>query len=171
MSNVRLQKVRLAPASFASIALATSCIALAAPVSRLEPSSFTAVPAAVRVGLARQGCTVPQTYLTRKPQNVVRGSFTRPKAKEWAALCSVGGASEILVFSMASSQPLARFAKAQDENFIQTVAPGRSGFSRQLRAVPSSVRGLSGVEDAFVEKASTVWVYERCQWQEKPGTD
>jgi hypothetical protein len=146
-------------------------VALAASVSRLEPSSFTAVPAVVRSGLEKQGCTVPQTHLAHKPQNVVRGSFTRPNAKEWAALCSIGGASEILVFSAASSRPLARFAKAQDESFFQTVAPGRSGFSRRLRAVPSSVRGLSGVEDAFLEKASTVWVYERSHWQEKPGAD
>jgi hypothetical protein len=163
--------MRLLPALFASIALATSCMALAAPVSRLEPSSFAAVPAAVRAGLTQQGCTVPQTYLARRPQNVVPGSFTRPKANEWASLCSVDGVSEILVFAAASSQPLARFAKGQDENFIQVVAPGRSGFSRRLRAVPASVRGLSGVEDAFLEKASTIWVYERAQWQEKTGAD
>ena len=163
--------MRRALTSLACSAVAVPGIALAAAVSRLEPPSFTAVPAVVRSGLVQQGCTVPQTHLARKPQNVVRGSFTRPNAKEWVALCSVSGASEILVFSAASSQPLARFAKAQDESFVQTLAPGRSGFSRRLRVVPSPVRGLSAVEDAFLEKASTVWVYERGHWQEKPGAD
>ena len=169
--NVKVAEMRFAPASLASIALATSCVALATPVSRLEPSSFTTVPFAVRAWLTQQGCTVPQTHFARGPHNVVRGSFTRPKAREWAALCSSGGTSEILVFTATSPEPLARFAKFRDETFIQTVAPGRSGFSRLLRAVPSTVRGLTGVDDAFVEKASTVWIYERGRWQEKPGAD
>lgn len=163
--------MRLAPASLAAVALAGPCMVFAAPLSRLEPSSFTAVPAAVRAGLMQEGCTVPQTYLAQRPENVVRGSFTRQRAKEWAALCSVGGASEILVFSAASTRPVARFARFPDESFVQTVAPGRSGFSRRLSAVPSSVRGLKGLDDAFLEKASVVWVYERGQWQEKPGAD
>lgn len=163
--------MRFARASLANIALATSCVALATPVSRLEPSSFTTVPSAVRAWLTQQGCTVPQTHFAREPHNVVRGSFTKSKAREWAALCSIGGTSEILIFTAASSEPLARFAKFRDETFIQNVAPGRSDFSRLLRAVPSTVRGLSGVDDAFVEKASTVWIYERGRWQEKPGAD
>jgi hypothetical protein len=146
-------------------------MALAAPVPRLDPSLFTAAPIAVRSALKQLGCTVPQSFLARGPENVVRGSFTRPNAREWAVLCSVGGSSEIVVFNSTSTQPLARLAKVGDENFFQTVAPGRSGYSRRLRAVPSSVRGLNGIEDAFLEKASTVWVHERGQWQEKPGAD
>jgi hypothetical protein len=156
---------------FAVIALAAPCVSSATEVPRLDLSSFTAVPPAVRSGLKQQGCTIPQTFLARKPENVVRGSFTGPSSSEWAALCSVGGVSEILVFRATSTRPVARLAKFPDENFVQAVAPGRSGYSRRLRAVPTRVRGLNGIEDAFLEKASTVWVYERGRWQEKPGAD
>ena len=160
-----------ARASAAIILLAVPCAALATQVSRLDPSLFATAPVAVRSGLKQHGCTVPQTYLAGGRQNVVRGSFTKPTVKEWAALCSVDGSSEILVFSATSSQPLARFARASDETFVQSIAPGRTGYSRRLCTVPSSVRGLSGVEDAFLEKASTVWVHERGQWHGMPGAD
>lgn len=156
---------------FAVLALAAPCVSLATELLRLDPSAFTAVPPAVRSGLKEQGCTVPQTFLAREPENVVRGSFTAPSAREWAALCSVGGVSEILVFRATSTQPVARLARFPDEVFVQAVAPGRSGYSRLLRAMPSPVRGLNGIEDAFREKASTVWVYGRGRWQEKPGAD
>src|SRR4029453_81381 len=139
--------------SFAVVALAAPCVALGASVSRLDPSVFAAAPLAVRSGLKQQGCTVPQTFLASRPENVVRGNFTKPNAKEWAALCSVGGVSEILVFSATSTKPLARFGKVADENFIQTIAPDRSGYSRRLHTVPLPGHGLKGVEDAFLEKA------------------
>jgi hypothetical protein len=157
--------------SFAVVALATPCVAFGASVSRLDPSVFTAAPVAVRSGLKQQGCTIPQTFSTSRPENVVRGSFTKPNAKEWAALCSVGGISEVLVFSATSTLPLARFGKVADENFVQTIAPDRRGYSRRLHTIPLPGRGLNGVEDAFLEKASTVWVYERGRWQEKLGGD
>ena len=159
------------PASLALVALAAPLVAFAASVSRLEPSAFSAVPLSVRSALKQLGCTVPQSFLARGPENVVRGSFTKPKAKEWAALCSMDGTSEILVFNSKSTLPIARFAKFADETFVQVVAPGRSGYSRRLRAVPSSVRGLNGLDDAFLEKASTVWVYQRGEWRERPGAD
>jgi len=156
---------------FAVVALAAPLVSPATEVPRLDPSSFTAVPSSVRSGLKQQGCTIPQTFLARKPENVVHGSFTGPSSSEWAALCSVGGVSEILIFRATSTQPVARLAKLPDENFVQAISPRGSGYSRRLRAVPTRVRGLNGIEDAFLEKASTVWVRERGEWREKPGAD
>jgi len=145
--------------------------AFADPVTRLPPAQFSRIPVSVRAGLDGLGCTVPQTFLARGPENVVAGSFTHPRAKQWAALCSRDGFSEILIFDSDSSAPLFRFAKEPDANFIQVTSPERVGYSRRIRAGSSSAPGLNSIDDAFIEKASVVWVYSRHSWKSRAGSD
>lgn len=156
----------------AGVAVATVGVsAWSQPIERLEPTLFTQLPAPVRSGLTRLGCTVPQTFMARRPENVIHGSFTARATREWAVLCSVSGTSAILVFRSNSAEPIARFAEAADETFVQSVSPGRSGYSRLISAGPRSADGLNPIHDAYIEKASTVWVRVGQRWQAKAGTD
>jgi hypothetical protein len=170
--EMKAQVYRTLRSLAAGVAAATVGVAAwSQPIERLEPTVFTQVPASVRSGMTRLGCTVPQTFMARRPENVIHGSFTARAAREWAVLCSVSGTSEILVFRANSERPIARFAEVADETFVQSVAPGRSGYSRLISAGPRTVAGLNPIHDAYIEKASTVWVRVGQRWQAKAGTD
>jgi len=156
----------------AALAIATGGVSAGAdPTVRLEPSAYTQVPASVRSGLQRLGCTVPQSFMAKSPENVIHGSFTARGAREWAVLCSVNGSSEILIFRSGSTAPIARIAKKADATFVQAVSPGRTGYSRLIAAGPASASGLNSIHDAYVEKASTIWVRRGGRWQAWPGAD
>lgn len=173
------RRLPLARASFIALSLLLAVLSIASRaqtlledrVVRLSPAAFPSLPAQVRIGLARLGCSVPQTSVTRSPENVIRGQFTRSSAHEWAVLCSVGGQSEILVFTSHSPIPVSRFAKAPDSIFTQVVEPGRTGFSRRISAVPGRTPGHTAIDDAFLEKASTVWRWQAGRWQASAGAD
>jgi hypothetical protein len=66
-------------------------------VVRLPPSAFPALPAGIVRELQRRGCTIPQAYF-KTPNNVASGQFAHPGQRDWAVLCSIKGASSILVF-------------------------------------------------------------------------
>lgn len=156
----------------AALAAATLGFAAAGePIERLQPASFAQLPASVRSGLTRLGCTIPQPFTAKRPQNVIQGSFTARAAKEWAVLCSVNGSSEILIFRSNSPEPVARLEKAEDDIFVQVVSPGQIGYSRLIVAGPRNAAGLNSIHDAFIEKASTIWVRVGRRWQSKTGAD
>ena len=46
-------------------------------VTRLPPSAFPELPKSIRRELERRGCTIPQVWADKKPQNVIKGEFTR----------------------------------------------------------------------------------------------
>ena len=125
----------LTVAFFGSAAMPLS--AQSKPILRLQPLAFAALPAAVRAGLVRIGCSVPQSYLAKTPENATAGSFTRRGVKEWAVLCSLNGVSEILIFNIASPEPVSRLGRLPDGNFVQVVGPGRTGYSRRISTVPA----------------------------------
>ncbi|HEY1229395.1 MAG TPA: hypothetical protein VGF26_18975, partial [Ramlibacter sp.] len=127
--------------------------AWAGDIERLDPAAFNEVPVTVRAGLQRLGCTIPQSYTARRPENVIRGSFTARGAAEWAALCSVNGTSDIVIFRAGLAEPVARLAREPDDIYVQVLAPGRRGYSRLLAAAPAGTDGLNPIHDAFVEKA------------------
>src|SRR5688572_21225806 len=67
-------------------------------IVRLPASAFPELPRHLAAELERRGCTIPQESYTKKRNNVIQGEFARPGQKDWAALCSSGGSSSILVF-------------------------------------------------------------------------
>jgi len=140
-------------------------------VVRLEPSAFPALPQPVRTSMSNIGCTVPQSFYAKGRENVVSGQFTQSGAREWAALCSRQGRSEILVFKSSGGEPLARLASVPDQTFVQEVQPGVVGYSRKLAVGRSRVSGRNTIRDAFVEKASTVWSWSARGWQSTGGAD
>lgn len=174
---IELQQV-MSPRFFRSLVVvalsgfgALSICVRAEPIVRLAPAVFSELPSHVRSGLVRNGCSVPQSYLAKEPENAIAGSFTRKGSREWAVLCSVNGVSSILIFDAKSQEPLSRIAESPDDTFIQVIGEGRTGFSRRISAVLSPTHGLTAIDDAFLDKASTVWVRMGRRWLEIAGAD
>ncbi len=87
---------------------------------RLPPSAFSQLPEKIVRNLQGRGCTVPQTYLSGKPNNVISGELARRGQTDWAVLCSRNGESSILVFWSGSTKSVSEVAKAPDRGFLQT---------------------------------------------------
>jgi hypothetical protein len=153
---------------------------------RLAPSDFSELPPSVRIELERRGCRIPQTWVGEVRGNVVRGRFTDRSIEDWAVLCSRDRVSSILVFWNASPKTVASLAERPDRDFLQVVAPGEIGFSREITvAAPEDVRTHyewytnveppvlthDGIDDAFAEKGSTVWYRQGDRWVKLLGSD
>ena len=156
---------------------------------RLKPADLPELPAAVRVDLEQRGCTVPQPFVRRGgPANVIRGRFMSATPTDVAVLCSRGRRSAILVYRDGAAPAAAELEPLPDATFLQVVdAAGGIGFSRGLSTgTPDHIRRHAvrgpvssprlaidhdGIEDAFVEKASSIWYWSDGQWSRLPGAD
>lgn len=155
-------------------------------ISRLPPSAFPDLPTDIVQALTRRGCTIPQTGFPNKPHNVIRGEFTEAGKSDWAILCSVQGASSVLVFHKAATRNPVEIARVEDKGFLQDVGGDKISFSRSISAVgkdyimqhyqtyggpePPPVNH-QGIDDAFLEKASVVHYYHNGKWLELTGAD
>ena len=57
-------------------------------ILRLPPGAFPELPTNVVQDLHKRGCTVPQSSLNPKPQNVLHGEFAQRGQNDWVILCS-----------------------------------------------------------------------------------
>ena len=131
-------------------------------------------------------CLVPQYPYNKKPHNVIRGSFTGARRREWAVLCSHRGISSILIFRANPAKLVAEIAAAKDDHYLQGDAQGTLYYSRVISPVgkgyilehfkayggpkpPPITR--HGIDDAFAEKASVVRHLYRGKWLELQGAD
>ena len=154
---------------------------------RLPPAAFSRLPKNIVQYLQGRGCTVPQTYLSREPHNVISGEFARRGQTDWAVLCSRDGVSSILVFWRGSTRSVSEIAKAPDVGFLQTVnGGGQIAYSRAIEPVGRDdimshykayggrqppLINHQGIDDAYVGKASVVRYYHRGKWLELKGAD
>ncbi len=156
-------------------------------IVRLPPTAFSQLPESIVQHLQRRGCTVPQTYLSAKPHNVISGEFARRGQTDRAVLCSRNGESSILVFWRGSTKSVSEVARSPDRSFLQTITEGgKVGFSRIIETVcrdyilkhyeayggrkpPPTYH--QGINDAYAEKASIVLYYYRGRWLELQGAD
>ena len=154
---------------------------------RLKPAVFSQLPKSIILYLQKRGCTVPQIFGESKPHNVIRGQFAKAGQIDWAVLCSRNRHSAILVFWSGSTKSVAEIAGADDRDYLQTLSEGgAAGFSRAIEVVdkdyilehyrayggkkPPQIRH-QGINDAFVEKASSVHYFYRKRWLELHGAD
>ena len=154
---------------------------------RLKPSAFSQLPKNIALFLEKRGCTVPQSFGNSTPHNVIRGQFARSGQFDWAVLCSRNRVSSILVFWNGSTKSVAEIASSDDKGFLQTIdGAGNAGFSRAIDIVdknyiiehyreyggrkPPQIKH-QGINDAFVEKASSVRYFYRKKWLELQGAD
>ncbi|WP_446742881.1 hypothetical protein [Silvibacterium acidisoli] len=154
------------------------------PVSytiRLLPlASFPELPATVAAVLQTKNCLVPQTFEAHAPENVIPGAFEKEGSQDWAALCSADGVTTLyVVFGSHPATPVA-LRSQPDAKWLGSEQAGvygaAWGISRrpgdQLRPARMQVQGggsvhsydHDGIEDAFVEKNSTVHYFEAGQW-------
>lgn len=156
-------------------------------VVQLRPEVFVELPPRVRDALVERGCTIPQAYgVSAEPHNVIRGIFRTLGQEDWAVLCSRDTRSSILIFWSGSSGDVEEIGEADNATFMQVVAPEIIGFSRYISAAdPRRIRQAatnyaapvafeihhSGIEDAFVEKASVIHYYREGAWVQLQGAD
>lgn len=161
--------------------------AAARAIRRLSPNSFPQLPAAIRSALMARRCTVPQSFIDARPHNVISGRFARARQRDWAVLCSRHDSSSVLIFwSDGDPRSPAELGSTSDAAFLQGTGAGRIGYSHVIAvAHPSRIREYAGspagplpkrldhdgLEDAFAEKASTVFYLEDGRWLTLPGAD
>ena len=157
----------------------------AASIVKLQPRYFRDLPAAIVGELERRGCTIPQTAVPGT-HNVINGRFTRATQLDWAVLCSHDERSTILVFRNAASDDVTALAPAEDRGFLQGMGGSLIGYSRQIGVADAGfIRAMNdqfghvtlpqldhdGINDAFIEKASTVHYWNGKQWLRLAGVD
>ena len=155
-------------------------------IVRLPPSAFPSLPGTVAKELQRRGCTIPQEGISKRLSNVISGQFARPGQTDWAVLCSVNGSSSILVFWNGTATDVAEVARREDRIYLQSLIGNEIAFSRSISAVGSDVilthykayggttpppLDHQGIDDAFLEKASSVQYFYKGKWLELTGSD
>jgi hypothetical protein len=156
------------------------------PIRSLSPSAFTEAPSSIRRELVNRGCSIPQPFGSTRRANLIRGDFYGDGHVSWAALCSRNQSSSILVFRNPETVEVAELGRRPDTDYLQEVEPGRAGFSRQItvaspRFILERYRASggpkppnlshSGINDAFLDKASVVWFWQRGRWLRLTGAN
>lgn len=154
-------------------------------IVRLAPSAFPHLPQAVREDAERRGCTIPQLSYPKEPHNVIEGEFTRSKQLDWAILCSRNRVSSILVYRGGTADDVAALAASEDRHYLQA-ARRFIYFSHQIGvASPKYIHAMNkefdggslppidhdGINDAFVEKASSIKYWHQGKWWALQGAD
>jgi hypothetical protein len=98
-------------------------------VRHLPVNAFPALPARVAAELDRRGCSIPQTYEARRPENVVHASLERGGSEDWAVLCSSGGTVTLLVFFSSGTEPVVLASAPETERLQKHDLSGVLGFN------------------------------------------
>lgn len=184
-TTAALQEQRRKDRPSASDAVPGNCDTADIETVRLTPDAFPALSADVVADLNRRGCVIPQPWLATVPANVVYGEFMVPGRIDAAVLCSIERVSSILVYRRNSTGHVAELATIANSVFLQDVGRGQIGFSREIGVAdaervrerashggPEPPRAdVDGIEDFFLEKASSIWYWHDGEWLELAGSD
>jgi hypothetical protein len=155
-------------------------------VRRLCVEDYPELPSNVAAVLQGRLCTIPQPNQGGPPRNVIQGDFFRKGQKGWAILCSSGHKSVILVFRTSYDRRPDEIAESTDDQFIIDTWRGGKVYSREISAVDQKFilhhyrahGGLKppqmdhdGIDDAFLEKASITWYWQKGRWLQLQGAD
>jgi hypothetical protein len=145
---------------------------------RLLPvASFPALPQIIASQLRQKSCMVPQTYEARRPENVIRGAFEKQGSDDWAVLCSVDGATTLLVFFESHPEAPIVLRRQRDAEWLGAEIVGEYGSAWGLsKARPSQIQATKpgaslgaidhdGIDDAFVERSSTIHYFHNGEWK------
>ncbi len=165
-------------------------------VKRLQPSEVAAqtpgLPPEFVEKLNTRGCTIPQfddgtgsDAASPTPTNVIEGEFSKKGQKDWAALCSNGKTSTIVIsFSKPTSCP-SSLARLDDAHYLKPASdnPREKAlhYSRMIE-VPrdgelndrpglTGLRPLKhqGIDDRFVGKSSAFFYCDAGKWRIFPA--
>jgi len=160
---------------------------LLAVITRLHPAEFPYLPRNLATDLQRRGCTIPQVPMVDGgPHNVIKGAFAKPGQTDWAVLCSVNGASSVIVFWNGSTADPAQIEARKDDYALQGWSDGQIVYSRKIEPVgeayimdhyqayggkkPPPI-DHQGINDIFVGKASVVLYFHQGKWLHLTGAD
>ncbi len=163
------------------------CLLLLGVITRLGPGDFPDLPHNLAADLHRRGCAIPQVPIVDGgPHNVIQGEFAKPGQTDWAVLCSLNGASSVLVFWNGSAANAAQIEARTDDASLQSWTDGKMVYSRKIEPVGKTYimdhyRAYGGekpppidhqgVNDIFVGKASVVLYFYRGKWLHLSGAD
>lgn len=154
-------------------------------VHLISPDSFPELPKPVHDSLASRHCQIPVPGAGRA--NVITGAFTAKGAMEWAVLCSVHDTSQILVLNAKNGVAVDSLNKSGNSGWIQSNGNSTWLFSRMIGVVPSSTLNIvpadttseeavyygavlpkpidhDGIDEAFLDKASTTFYFAQGHW-------
>lgn len=156
----------------------------------LSPSKFDNLPKEIIQHLQSLDCAIPQAFYPEKPHNVIEGEFFKKGQKDWAVLCFRNNNpdnSVLFAYPNGSIKNVVKVTEGSDENYFQDIdGKGTVGFSRAISPVDKKYIAdhfreyggtkpppidHDGINDAFVEKASTVLYFYRGRWLELQGAD
>ncbi len=155
-------------------------------VRRLDPGAIPRLPDAVTAALKNRDCTIPQSFITTEPHNVVAGDLRGNGRTAWAALCSRASVTTILVFADADTTRIDSLEVAPDGHYLQNMGDQGIVFSRQLSVVDSAFIWRqahafgdapppspthAALQDAFLGKGSVIWYWDRRRWLKLTGVD
>lgn len=158
----------------------------ASAIRHVPPDSFPDLPPAIRSALSDQGCMVPQPFHATSPRNIISGEFAAAGQTDHAALCTSGDSAAVVILwggPVTCPSPIARSA---NPDFLQVVGPEGIGYSREIGVAsmefiltraqdydgpPPPSTDHSGINDAFVEKASVVHYCHDRRWSRLAGVD
>lgn len=153
---------------------------------RLPPAAFDTLPALISLALENRACQIPQSYVSDRPHNVIRGDFDGQGADDWAVLCSRNLASSIFVFWSGDTIRVDSLSSVPDRRYLQGMGGDLIVFSRVIAVVSVTelnrlrellaeagvpANGHDAVNDAFAGKASEVWYWHGGRWLSSPGAD
>jgi hypothetical protein len=149
---------------------------------RLLPlASFPTLPAAMADKLQQKNCMVPQTYEARRPENVIHGAFEKQGSEDWAVLCSINGATTLYVFFQSQPDEPMVLRRQRDAEWLGAEMVGAYGSAwgiavlkpSQIRAAkPGSNMGVidhDAIDDAFVERSSSIHYFRNGEWTTPAG--
>jgi hypothetical protein len=157
----------------------------ATKVVRLNPNQFPFLAAPMVSKLEVLGCKIPQHWFSAEPNNLITGEFLKKGQIDVAVLCERGHVTKLLVVPSSSNDKPIILATSTVKNYLQHVGENRIGFSWGIHNVlmrKAILRknsdckwqpGLppNGIDDAFIEKASTTRFRGRHNWLECEGSD
>jgi hypothetical protein len=159
-------------------------------IRRVLPADVKELPADFVEKLNVRGCTVPQFDsgedaggVETEPNNVIHGEFTRRGQEDWAALCSNGKTSTIVIFWGKVTACPASLARLDDAHYLKAGKDKKLHYSRSIRALGedglderAGVAGLKpmshqGIDDRFVGKSSAFFYCIERKWKIFPAKD
>jgi hypothetical protein len=165
-------------------------------IRKLQPADVVGLPPEFVDKLNARGCTIPQFGEVGRasdtsgdpataggPTNVIHGEFARHGQEDWAALCSKGGSSTIVIFWGKTTACPASLAMLDDAHYLKRGKDKKVRYTRSIRALGESdlgdragISGLKsfshqGIDDRFVGKSSAFFYCSAGKWKIFPAKD
>lgn len=140
-----------------------------ATIKYASPAQFNDVPGVVVDTLLARGCAIPQSGAESPPDNIVSGHFMAKNRRDFGVLCSIAGASHVLVINgetgsviaILNRQPDSKHLMAVDQRFLftrslATVASGQRPYCFEMdKPCPCSGARFDGIVDEYEKWSET----------------